>query len=242
MNLDRSIRTAMTNSAHDGGNYLISSSGQRKAWEIEKGCRNRMMNALRRAMPQISEWDSRRSGQSAVLCPLDSMINFTRGHGPYGLMAALVFEGESQCGAIYLPKHAEFVIAEKGRGAYFNDSKIVASGREELHGAVIRCDHMVYDGKEQVGLIIQALIENEVEWQNLGSPAEAFMSLIRGKADGYVSPCIDPSHMGGYLAMEEARVMVTDSKGKAIDNESIGIVAARPGIHEQLLELVGNVL
>src|SRR5208283_5093970 len=180
--------------------------------------------------------------QSVVLCPLYCTINFSRHHGPYGLMAALMHEGEPQLGAIFLPKHAEFVIAERGRGAYYNDAKIIVSERDDLHGAIVRCDHMAYDGKEQVGWVIQALIENEVEWQNFGSPAEAFMSLIRGKVDGYVSPCIDPSHIGGYIAMEEARVIVTDSKGKALDNESTNVVAARPGIHERLLEIIGKAL
>ncbi len=232
----------MTRSVHEGGSYLISAPEHRKVGEIEKGCRNRMMNELRRAMPQISEWNGGRSDQSVVLCPLDSSINFSRHHGPYGLMAALMYEGEPQLGAIFLPKHGEFVVAERGKGAYYNDSKIVVPERDELHGAIVRCDHLVYDGKEQVGWVIQALIENEVEWQNFGSPAEAFMSLIRGKVDGYVSPCIDPSHVGGYLMMEEAKIMVTDSRGKALDNESTNVVAAKPGLHEQLLEIIGNAL
>ncbi len=228
----------MTDSVHEGGDCLISM--KKGIDQIEKRCRARMMAPIQRVMPQISEWGGERSGQSVMLCPIDSMFNLSRQHGPYGLMTAYLYEGEPQLGTLFLPKHGETMVAERGRGTYYNDSKIKVIGRTELPDAIIRCD--CFDQDERVGWIVDTLTENRVRWQNFDSPAEAFTALVTGKVEGYVSPCMDPSHIGGYLVMQEAGIIVTDSKGKDLDAESPNIVAARPGLHEQLLELIGRVL
>jgi myo-inositol-1(or 4)-monophosphatase len=155
-------------------------------------------------------------------------------------MAAYLIEGEPVFGALFLPKQAEFIIGERGEGAYFNEGKVSVNAKYELSGALIRCDYTGSEESKDFGYIIQALIENDIGWQNFGSPADAFATVIREKADGYVSPRMYPSYFGGYLAMDEAGIVVTDSDGKALGIGSKNIVAARPGIHEQLLELVSG--
>lgn len=238
--LDPRIRTAIANSVQEGGGYLASS--QKDAAQIEKRCRAKMVNEIRRIAPQLSYWGDGRSEQGVVLCPVDSILNLSRNHGPLGVMAAYVDRDEPVLGALFLPKSAEFMIAERGKGTYANNTRVIVDGDDDLTGAIIRCDYTGCGDKRPVGNIIQVLIENDLEWQNFGSPADAFVAVIRGKADGFVSPCMDPLHMGGYIVMEEAKVIVTDSDGKPLTMDSKSVIAARPGIHERLLELIGQAL
>lgn len=62
-----------------------------------------------------------------VVDPLDGTRNFAAGHGPFGVMAALVERGELLASAIYLPERDQVFCAERGQGAYLDGERIVAS-------------------------------------------------------------------------------------------------------------------
>lgn len=55
-----------------------------------------------------------------VIDPIDGTANYVSGEGPFAVMAALVIDGVTVAGWIYLPVAEEMWFAQKGRGASLN--------------------------------------------------------------------------------------------------------------------------
>lgn len=56
---------------------------------------------------------------AVVVDPIDGTFNFASGIPAFGVMASVVWKGETVAGIIYDPMGDDWVIAEKGAGAYF---------------------------------------------------------------------------------------------------------------------------
>jgi Archaeal fructose-1,6-bisphosphatase and related enzymes of inositol monophosphatase family len=55
---------------------------------------------------------------AVVVDPIDGTFNFASGIPAYGVMASVVWKGETVAGIIYDPMGDDWVVAEKGSGAY----------------------------------------------------------------------------------------------------------------------------
>ncbi|PRX11638.1 UNVERIFIED_ORG: fructose-1,6-bisphosphatase/inositol monophosphatase family enzyme [Martelella mediterranea] len=55
---------------------------------------------------------------AVVVDPIDGTFNFAHGISAYGVMAAIVVNGETVAGLIYDPMGDDFMVAEKGSGAW----------------------------------------------------------------------------------------------------------------------------
>jgi fructose-1,6-bisphosphatase/inositol monophosphatase family enzyme len=56
---------------------------------------------------------------AVVVDPVDGTFNFASGIPAFGVMASMVWKGETVAGIIYDPMGDDWVLAEKGAGAYF---------------------------------------------------------------------------------------------------------------------------
>lgn len=244
--MDEKVKTAIVKAAQASGIFLRDSSGSKKTpYELEKRAREMMLRELRVALPQLSVWnEGRENGGSVAICPLDAHMNYVRGMGPYGAMAAYIEKGEPVFGAVYLPETDELLTAEKDKGARRNGRKTESAGKAGLSRAVVCCECNVYD--EQMAPLsmgaIEALARNAVIWRNLGSPAAEFLWLATGRIDGLVAPMLESAHAAGYLAMREAGAMVTDKDGKPFTLRSASVIAANPRLHQDLFDLVRDSL
>ena len=244
--MDERQRGAIVNAAQSAGKYLRDSNGNKKTpYELEKRAREIMLRALRSGMPQISAYGEDEEGRSAIaLCPLDAQVNFERGVGPYGSMAAVIEGGAAVFGALYLPESDDMLVAEKGKGARLNGKKVELNGRRTLSRALVCCGCNIYN--EELAPLsmgaIEALARNAIIWRNLGSPVAEFIYLATGRIDGLVVPMLETAHAAGYLAIQEAGAVVSGTDGKPYTLRSAGIIAAGASLHQDLYELLKDSL
>lgn len=244
--MDEKLKNTIISAVQEAGIRLGNPDPKKTAYELERRCREQIVRQIKKTDPLISLWgeEEREPQRALAICPLDSADNFARGIGPFGVMAAYIQEGTPVFGALFLPMTVEMVVAERGKGARMNGKRFSVCGRADMSRALVCCSLGVYgEDNLPIGLdIVPRLAESAVSWRNLGSPALEFVSLAGGMIDGLIIPAQESAHATGYLIMQEAGAKVTDSHGKPFSLYSQNIIAANPGLHGPLLELVQGAL
>ena len=67
-----------------------------------------------------------------IIDPIDGTTNFSHGLPHYCISIALEVEGELVLGVIYDPNRKELYRAEKGKGTFLNDKRVVVSSCDTL--------------------------------------------------------------------------------------------------------------
>ncbi|WP_394197031.1 inositol monophosphatase family protein [Litoreibacter albidus] len=62
-------------------------------------------------------------GQVVVIDPIDGTWNFAHGLSTYGVILAVVEDGETVFGMLYDPSYDDWIVSQKGQGAWFRDAK-----------------------------------------------------------------------------------------------------------------------
>ncbi|SFR41506.1 inositol monophosphatase family protein [Litoreibacter janthinus] len=63
------------------------------------------------------------AGQVVVIDPIDGTWNFAHGVATYGVILSVIEDGETVFGLLYDPGYDDWVVATKGKGAWFCDAK-----------------------------------------------------------------------------------------------------------------------
>ena len=71
-----------------------------------------------------------------IVDPLDGTTNFLHGMPHWAVSIALEHKGEIVAGVVFDPAKDELFWAEKGEGAWMNDSRVRVSGRRQMGEAV----------------------------------------------------------------------------------------------------------
>ena len=181
-----------------------------------------------------------RAGRLWIVDPLDGTTNYAHGFPLYAVSIALVVDGIPEIGAVYLPPLDEMFTAVRGGGALLNGEPIRASECMTMVNALL-CSGFSYDVAERRG--------NFEHWERfvlasravrrIGSAAYDLCCVACGRFDGYWER--GPSAWdlaAGSLIVEEAGGRVTGFDGTAFDVFGGEILAAAPGIHLQMSEIL----
>ncbi len=235
------ISETMVNVAREAGTYVRCASSRKSADKILRKSRDIIVNALKQVDPTISIWGEGRpsNGHVAVVCPLDTVVNYSRGFGMYGNMIAYLEGGVPKVGIVYLPLSDQVFVTESGSPTRMNGVKAVISAKTNLVAALVACNLNNYVPEDYpLGMdMMQLMMENAFAWRNFGSPALEYAMLALGQIDAVVVPFADATHASGYLVMAQAGAKVTDLRGEPYSFESSSIVAANPALHAELIEL-----
>lgn len=247
--MDERLKGAIISATQQAGFYLKNPNGSKTPFEIEKRCREALLRAIRSYDPRLSLWGQEREipERAVAICPLDSTVNFARGLGSYGVMAAYIEDSRPVLGALFLPESETLITAQRGKGARIEGRKIAVSRRSDLQGVLVccSCDGYMEESGSVVPLairVMQVLAENGIQWRNSGSPSVDYATLASGKVDAVVAPMQDSAHAAGYLIMEEAGACVTDRNGNRFTLHSQSVVAANPDLHGPLLDIIRGAL
>ena len=72
-----------------------------------------------------------------IIDPIDGTTNFLNGIPQFAISVGYEQENEIQCGVIFDPIKNEMFCAEKGNGAYLNNSRIRVSSKKKLKDALL---------------------------------------------------------------------------------------------------------
>ena len=181
--------------------------------------------------------DHRHARCQWIIDPLDGTVNYSAGLATYCISIGLMVAGETRMGYVYAPTLDEEFYAIKGKGAYGPNGILQVKGTTDLQRAVVSTG-FPYDKATNPdnNLDRVARVMPRIRGlRRLGSAAMDLCYVAAGWLDGYWELNLKEwDACAGELIAQEAGATVTRYR----NDHGICILAACPGIAQQLLEMV----
>ena len=177
-----------------------------------------------------------------IIDPIDGTTNFLNGIPQFAISIGYEEENEIKCGVIFDPIKNEMFCAEKGNGAYLNNSRIRVSNKKKLKDALL-----VTGGPRQSSKIKEEIFSEFIKVSNsvlspvrkFGSAALDVAYVACGRFDGYWQRELNYWDIAaGIIILKEAGGFVNFFEK---DNEvplKRNILASNSNIHDELSNLI----
>lgn len=174
--------------------------------------------------------------------PLDGTVNYAHHIPIFSVSLGYAFRGQLTCGVVYDPMRDELFSAERGRGAWLNGKAIHVSDITDLQRSLLVTGfpydawNTQYDNFSN--FVRFAKLTQGV--RRLGSAALDLAYVAAGRLDGFWELSLNPWDVAaGGLICIEAGAYVTNVDGQAdFISPPQSVVAATPGIHARMLEVL----
>jgi myo-inositol-1(or 4)-monophosphatase len=220
--------------------------------EADKASEDYLLAQIRQHFPGhavITEESGELDGDSEncwIIDPLDGTINYAHHLPIYSVSVAYRHHGELVLGVVHDPSLEECFYAEKGKGAFLNDKKIVVSQTPEL----IKC--LLVSGfpyERQSAAYQRALrLFNHMTTisqgvRRLGSAALDMCYVACGRLDAYYELSIHLWDIAAAaLIIQEAGGVVRDIHGNEdFMTPPFALVGANPTVYPQLLAEIKSI-
>ncbi len=206
-----------------------------------------IMNELSLARPDYS-FLAEESGLSNksnefrwIIDPIDGTTNFLHGIPNFAISIGLEKNKEIICGMIFNPITNEMFYAEKGKGAYLNNSRIRVSSRKNVDECVILTGGPVlsYKNKEIFFKEYENVTRKVAATRKLGSSALDLAYLASGRCDGVFERNLNYWDIAaGIIIVKEAGGTITDFKGGDKYIEERNLLGTNSKIDKELINLL----
>jgi myo-inositol-1(or 4)-monophosphatase len=177
-----------------------------------------------------------------IIDPLDGTTNFLHGIPLFAVSIALQREGELVAGLIYNPATGDYYAAERGKGAFYNDTRrLRVAARSSLDTALIATGvpHRGKPGHGQFLHELSAVMAVSSGIRRTGAASIDLAWVAHGRVDGYWERNIQPWDMAaGIVIVREAGGFISDTDGGQKMLETGAIVAGNEAIQQSLLRLI----
>ena len=178
-----------------------------------------------------------------IIDPIDGTMNFMNGIPQFAISIGYEEEGEVKCRVIFNPILNEMFCAEKGNGAYLNNSRIRVSNKKKIK------DALLVTGGPKGGSKIKEKIFSEYikiskqvsNVRKFGSASLDLAYVACGRFDGYWQRELNFWDIAaGTIILKEAGGFIDFFE----DDENLplkkNILATNSNIHEELKELLNK--
>ena len=177
-----------------------------------------------------------------IIDPIDGTMNFLNGIPQFAISIGYEEEGEIKCGVIFNPIMNEMFVAEKGNGAYLNNSRIRVSNKK------IKEALLVTGGPKGVSQIKDKIFSEYVKVskkvsnvRKFGSAALDVAYVACGRFDGYWQRELNYWDIAaGIIILKEAGGFVDFFEEEANFPLKKNILASNSYIHEDLRALINK--
>ena len=199
----------------------------------------------------LAEESGRRGGRDGpVWCidPLDGTTNFAHGYAFFGVSIACTDADGPLAGAVCAPYLDELYLARRGGGAAWERPRLGEGGDLGRRGPTELARALLATGFPYVR---DALVDRNVRLvrdflkapchgvRRGGSAAIDLCHVAAGRLDGYWEFGLRPwDTAAGTLIAREAGCLVTDAAGRDEPVPTASVVAAAPGLHDQMLRIL----
>ena len=178
-----------------------------------------------------------------IIDPIDGTTNFLNGVPHFAISVAYEENNEIKCGIIFNPISNEMFCAEKGNGAYLNNTRIRVSIQKKINDALI-----VTGGPKGASKIKEKIFseyinvsKNVANVRKFGSAALDMAYVACGRFDGYWQRELNYWDVAaGIILVKEAGGFIDFFE----DDENLplkkNILATNSNIHEELKELLNK--
>ena len=175
-----------------------------------------------------------------IIDPIDGTTNYIRKIPLFATQIALMKNGEIVLGVSNAPVLKELMYAEKGKGAYLNNSKMRVSSIKELINS-----YMIFGGIQyfkQQGLLknLVSLVENTRGHRGIGD-CWSYHLLAQGKADVMIEAQVKIWDIAALkIIVEESGGRMTDIQGEEINLSTHSILATNGRLHRTVLNYLSR--
>jgi myo-inositol-1(or 4)-monophosphatase len=176
-----------------------------------------------------------------IIDPIDGTTNFLHGIPNFAISIGLEKNKEIICGMIFNPITNEMFYAEKGKGAYLNNSRIRVSSRKNIDECVILTGGPVlsYKNKEIFFKEYENVTRKVAATRKLGSSALDLAYLASGRCDGVFERNLNYWDIAaGIIIVKEAGGTITDFKGGNKYIEERNLLGTNSKIDKELISLL----
>ena len=204
---------------------------------------------LRGARPNYG-WLGEETGEEAgedptrrwIVDPLDGTTNFLHGLPHWAVSIGLEHKGEIVASVVYDPAKDEMFTAEKGNGAFMNDTRIRVSGRRRMEEAIFATG-VPFGGRGTLPATIKdlaRLMPLTAGVRRWGAASLDLAYVAAGRYDGYWERGLQPWDMAaGILLVKEAGGFVQPIfEGGADMLESGNVVCANAALFEPFAKVI----
>ena len=176
-----------------------------------------------------------------IIDPIDGTLNFMKGIPQFSISIGYEEDGEIKCGIIFNPIMNEMFLAEKGNGAYLNNSRIRVSNKKKINDALI-----VTGGPKGASKIKDKIFseyvnvsKNVSNVRKFGSAALDIAYVACGRFDGYWQRELNYWDIAaGIIILKEAGGFIDFFEEDANTPFKKNILASNSNIHEELRGLI----
>lgn len=176
-----------------------------------------------------------------IVDPLDGTTNFLHGIPQFAISIGLQREGTMIAGVIYNPATDDLFIAERGKGAFLNDTRLRVAARKQLHDCVIACG-LPHIGRGDLPLSrdeMTALQPRVAGLRRFGAASLDLAYVAAGRLDGYWERNLKPWDMAaGIIMIREAGGVVSDIQTSGDPLVSGDVVCGNETIHAELTRIL----
>ena len=176
-----------------------------------------------------------------IIDPIDGTLNFLNGIPQFAISIGYEENNEIKCGVIFNPIMNEMYYAEKGNGAFLNNSRMRVSNKKRLEDALL-----VTGGPKQASKLKDKIFSEYVKVSRKVSSVRKFGSasldiayVACGRFDAYWQREINYWDIAaGIIILKEAGGFVEFFENETDGTFKRNILATNSQIHEEIKELI----
>ncbi len=176
-----------------------------------------------------------------IIDPIDGTMNFLNGVPQFAISIGYEENEEIKCGAIFNPVTNEMFCAEKGNGAFLNNSRIRVSNKKKLESALI-----VTGGPKQASKIKDKIFDEYISVskkvpnvRKFGSASLDLAYVACGRFDAYWQRELNYWDIAaGIIILKEAGGFIDFFEKDEKSPFKKNVIASNSIIHDQLKELI----
>ncbi|MEP1328981.1 inositol monophosphatase family protein [Pseudophaeobacter sp.] len=176
-----------------------------------------------------------------IVDPLDGTTNFLHGLPHWSVSIALEHKGKVTAGVIYDPSKDELFFAEKGAGAWMNESRIRASGRHRMIESIFATG-LPFAGRADLPETLQdlaRLLPATAGVRRFGSAALDMAYVAAGRYEGYWERRLNAWDLAaGIIIVKEAGGLVEALDPEKSIVESGEVICANEAIYETFAKVI----
>ncbi len=173
-----------------------------------------------------------------ILDPVDGTTNLMYGYKYSCISLGLAVDGRPYAGIVYNPYLKEMYYAQKGKGAFVNDTPISVTGNKTLRDSLITFGTSPYDkGKaNETFRVAKNVFLKCRDVRRSGCAALDICNVAAGRMDGFFEMELQPwDYAGASVILEEAGGVITDWSGNKLSYiHKDSAIASNGHIHSEL--------
>ncbi|WP_093975562.1 inositol monophosphatase family protein [Boseongicola aestuarii] len=178
-----------------------------------------------------------------IVDPLDGTTNFLHGLPHWAVSIALEHKGEIVSAVVYDASKDELFFAEKGQGAWMNETRIRVSARSKMIESIFATG-VPFAGRADLPATLQdlaRLMPTCAGVRRFGAAALDLAYVAAGRYDGYWERGLNSWDIAaGVLIAKEAGALVESLDGTEAPHESGSLIAAAEPIFDSFAKVIRN--